>query len=179
MTDEQALEALTEHDAATERAAFEAVIARLSADNRVLNEQVTRLHEQASRHVAERRALDRHQMVREFFVIAGQGADIAERPGVPCARSLKLGLQLVAEEFVELLHAVVLDGDEDEAVRRIRSALSFIFDPSAIPGPCSPLEVDLPAAVDAIVDLMYVLEGSRFDLALTCDPSSRSCTQPT
>lgn len=115
-------------------------IRRLQAREQELLECNTRLLE-------ERRAAERHQMVREFFVIAGQVDDILERPGVPCERSLRLGLRLVAEEFFELLEAA-LNVDASDLGQPVLCAIRE-----------SPVVVDLPELADAVIDTAYVLEG--------------------
>lgn len=106
--------------------------------------------------------VDRRRMVREFFAAVGQ-----RQPGFGGATEaeVRLGLQLVAEEFFELLEALVAVGSAESRAMFAGSkgAVMSVIDAHA-------LEIDLPALVDATVDLDYVVEGLRVRLGVDGDP---------
>lgn len=113
----------------------------------VLCETVSAAQRRATTLLEDRRANDRTAMVREFFCAAEQ--HLPERPAVPEEASTRLGLRLVAEEFLELVSSTLAVGKDFE---------QFCFVVMTVVN-SYPLRVDLPDAIDAIVDLQYVLEG--------------------
>lgn len=101
-------------------------------------------------------------MVREFFAAVGQ-----RQPGFGGATEaeVRLGLRLVAEEFFELLDAAYgkcrlgIDSRIERAWQLVQGVVAD-NDPA----------IDLPALVDATVDLDYVVEGLRVRLGVDGDP---------
>lgn len=75
------------------------------------------------------------------------GHPVASSPAVPSDEQVRFRLKLVAEEFHELLQASFPGAPSFE-----QSALRPTLERAAV-------EVDLPALVDAIADLSWVLEG--------------------
>lgn len=122
-----------------------------------LRRQVTELQAVNTRLVLEARVNDRRQMVREFFVIAGQRRP--ERVNEATEAEFRLGVRLVVEEFVELLEAVFGWRRTDD----VKIDLEHLFN-------VAPLTIDLPALVDATVDLDYVVEGLRVRLGVDARP---------
>lgn len=106
---------------------------------------------------------DRQRMVRAFFEAVEQ-----RQPGFGGATEaeLRLGLRLVAEELFELLDAAYngsLPGHSTDHVEHLRVAVMEFVDAGQI-------DIDLPALVDATVDLDYVVEGLRVRLGVDGDP---------
>lgn len=89
---------------------------------------------------------NRHHDVRAFHRRFGHA--VAETPRVPDDETMRFRLKLIAEEFLEALEA---SGVYIEHAREnLREAIAH-----------APIEVDLPALVDALGDLDYVIEGTR------------------
>jgi predicted HAD superfamily Cof-like phosphohydrolase len=105
------------------------------------------------------RQLDRHAHVSAFCRMAGQA--MRATPGSIAEADLRLALSLVVEECGELIEACFVD--HDEWLRAAITQLQFFIKEDAI-------RVDLPAAVDATIDLDYVVEGLRCRLGVIGDP---------
>jgi predicted HAD superfamily Cof-like phosphohydrolase len=110
--------------------------------------------------VLKLRTVDRKQMVREFFVIAGQ--PLPERPCVPSDDTVRFRLRLVAEEFFELLKASFGPDDQANLVSRERDVLYAIE--------IATITIDFPEFIDATIDLDYVVEGVRVSFGVNATP---------
>lgn len=102
--------------------------------------------------------IDRHQAVRDFFLAVGQ-----RQPRVLDLASeaeLRLGVGLIAEEFFELLEAVLGPSAELTVLANTTKAMADgTF-----------LVADFPALIDAGVDLGYVIEGLFIRLGVDPGP---------
>lgn len=100
--------------------------------------------------------MNMRSQVAEFHLKFGH--PVATTPHVPDAAAVRFRLALIAEEFVELLEAA--HGGRLSIVRY------------ALENTCRtlPLNVDLPAFVDALGDLDYVIEGTRLVFGVDGDP---------
>lgn len=133
-------------------------------DERKLQERIDELQAVNTRLVEELRRSDRRQMVREFFVVAGQRRP--ERVNEATPEEFRLGVRLVAEEFFELLDAAfksAFPGHSSDHLEHLRAAVAEFVDGAEI-------SVDLPDLVDATVDLDYVVEGLRVRLGVDVRP---------
>lgn len=93
----------------------------------------------------------RREYVAEFHQRANQ--PVRTKPTVPPTDEVRLRLQLIAEEFCELLDAC---GYGAELVSdAIDNALEY-----------RPVPVDIPAVADALADLTYVIEGTNLAFGL-------------
>ena len=103
------------------------------------------------------------------------GHPIASTPHVPDEAQVRFCLKLIAEEFFELLHAAgVGPGEmysEDETAHDVVVAAIERLDTERINSP-NPLVLpfNLPAFVDALGDLDYVIEGSRLVFGVDGEP---------
>jgi predicted HAD superfamily Cof-like phosphohydrolase len=94
------------------------------------------------------------QKVRQFHEVYEQ--PIGNKPAPIDPQRLILRLQLIAEEFVELLEACgVRDGDIDS----LRSDLNFFIADRAD-------NFDMVEAADALGDIAYVVEGMNLELGI-------------
>lgn len=91
---------------------------------------------------------NRHHDVRAFHRRFGHA--VAEKPAVPDDETMRFRLKLIAEEFLETLDACGVD----VATLNVDNLLRHSIESSG-------LKVDLPALVDALGDLDYVIEGTR------------------
>lgn len=89
---------------------------------------------------------NRHHDVRAFHRRFGH--DVREVPAVPNEETMRFRLKLIAEEFLEALDACGIREGNIEAILRETIANA-------------PIDVDLPALIDALGDLDYVVEGTR------------------
>lgn len=89
---------------------------------------------------------NRHHDVRAFHRRFGH--EVRETPAVPDEATMRFRLKLIAEEFLEALDACGIREGNIEAILRETIANA-------------PIDVDLPALVDALGDLDYVVEGTR------------------
>lgn len=141
---------------------------RLYARVAELEAQVAQLQTRGTELVEERRRIDRQQMVRQFFRVADQ--EMPERPAPPATGVIRFRLRLIGEEFIELFQACFKDShyydDNDKPcdyIDEMRAAIVACIE-RAIVG------VDMPAFVDATVDLDYVVEGARIAFGVNSDP---------
>lgn len=95
-----------------------------------------------------------HDQVLEFHRKFGQ--PVVEKCAVPDDATVRLRLRLIAEEFFELLEAAGVAPDQDQEVS---DAICI-----------ARLRVNLPAFVDALADLDYVIEGARIAFGVDGDP---------
>jgi predicted HAD superfamily Cof-like phosphohydrolase len=117
--------------------------------------QSRQLQEKLSEEVKLRRQSDRHQMVREQFVVFGQ--DRPEQPAVPSDDQVRFRARLITEEYVELLESLfcpfgVRGFDSVKFWDQLRFSLNGLVSYARI-------NVDLAEALDACVDLQVVTEG--------------------
>lgn len=89
------------------------------------------------------------------------GVPTAEVPTVPSDERVRLRLRLIAEEFFEALEAC-----SSEAVAYTSTSKEFVD--YAIANMA--LNVDLPAFVDALADIDYVVEGARLEFGVDGEP---------
>ena len=89
----------------------------------------------------QNRSRDHFTMVRDFMAAMGQG--IGVRPGIPDEKVIRLRLNLLNEEFSEIIASVL-------EVSRRRQTPSLSQDI---------ISVDLVALADGCADLLYVLDG--------------------
>lgn len=108
--------------------------------------------------ISSQRRQTLHEQVLAFHKRFGQS--IGETPHVPDEKTLRFRLSLVAEEFFEMLDAVLSYPHFDEAV----------FEPVQRAIKNSALSTDLPALVDALADLDYVIEGFRITMGVDGAP---------
>lgn len=104
-----------------------------------------------------------HQMVRRFHQVAG--VPIKTRPEVPSDERVRLRLDMIAEEFFELLEASLdlrsRDGfptqrDMFEAAKvRIKAKIQTL-----------PIRVNLPEFADALADMDVINEGTRLEFGI-------------
>jgi predicted HAD superfamily Cof-like phosphohydrolase len=103
-----------------------------------------------------------HRRVAAFHAMIG--APVNHTPAVPPDDRLRLRLRLIAEEFFELLDAAVSSCHGAAwLIYRSRKALFEVIDLGA-------LDVDLPAFVDALADIDYVVEGTRLEFGVHGPP---------
>lgn len=89
-----------------------------------------------------------HRQVRAFHLKYGH--PVRWSPTVPADDEVRFRMKLVGEEFVEFIDACAgHSGDVSAATSSWREAIAEMV-----------IALDMPAAVDAIADLMYVLEGT-------------------
>lgn len=87
--------------------------------------------------------------VSEFHRAFGQS--IEDKPMVPAAQIITLRVNLIAEEFCEMLEAVYGDDDGIHAVREaIKNQVAY-----------GNIRVDMVEFADALADLAYVIEGAN------------------
>jgi len=86
---------------------------------------------------------------------------ILEEPTVPSNDRVCLRLALITEEFFELLEAAYGATEESSALKA--QFLEAINDTTAE-------ALDLPAFVDALADLDYVIEGTRLEFGIDGGP---------
>lgn len=89
------------------------------------------------------------------------GVPVLDRPQVPSEERVRLRLNLIAEEFCELLEACGCDIDYlGDARRDIEDCIEEIW----------LKEASLPDIADALGDLDYVIEGTRLEFGIDGDP---------
>lgn len=97
------------------------------------------------------------KQVREFTAAIGHASRVI--PAVPPEDEVRLRMQLIAEEFFELVDAT-FDCPSEDMTWYVRSR-DYIK--NAINGKYPfhrlPVKVDLPECADALADLAYVVEG--------------------
>jgi predicted HAD superfamily Cof-like phosphohydrolase len=92
------------------------------------------------------------EQVADFHRMVGVPAP--EKPTVPDTATLRLRLRLIAEEFFEMLEAVAGPDDHEYLLAARADVLKALWR-------ASPENVDLPAFIDALADLDFVVEGTR------------------
>jgi predicted HAD superfamily Cof-like phosphohydrolase len=97
-----------------------------------------------------------HHQVLAFHRRFGQS--IGETPHVPDEKTVRFRLSLIAEEFFELL------GAASPGAPTLRQSVFQALIEKA------PINVDLPALIDALADLDYVIEGFRITLGVNGTP---------
>lgn len=107
------------------------------------------------------RSMTLHEQVLAFHKRFGQS--VGEKPHVPDEKTVRFRLSLIAEEFFELLDAFGRRHDPEHQ-RHAREAIEGYIDGSV------PVDVDLPALVDAMADLDYVVEGTRITFGVDGAP---------
>jgi predicted HAD superfamily Cof-like phosphohydrolase len=96
---------------------------------------------------------DRSQMVREFFVRVVPHEECHDVPAVPSERTIRFRLDLLGEEFVELLDEAY---DDRAAVDQLRAVLAWFRDVSPVR---KDLARRLPGLVKEAVDVAYSAEA--------------------
>lgn len=103
-----------------------------------------------------------HRRVAAFHAMIG--APVNHTPAVPPDDRVRLRLRLIAEEFFELLDAVVGSWHGDEwSTSNARELVFRVIDEGF-------MDVDLPAFVDALADIDYVVEGTRLEFGVHGPP---------
>lgn len=155
-------------------------VARLTAENVRLNARVDELLESNTRLLEDRRAAEaraqkyagtidriyRRAMVRDFHRLGDH--PILDVPQVPPLDRLKFRIDFIAEEFVEMLAAVL----EDDVSRSgpIRTRLKLLTRVlGELIGSIKREDIDLPAVVDAWADLVYVIDGAALEFGVDLD----------
>ncbi len=100
------------------------------------------------------------EQVAEFMTATGQ--PVYASPFVPNRDRVTLRLKLIAEEFLELVHACDAPGFP------LREAEYWIKETIAGCGNSS--DVDLVEVADALADLDYVVEGTRLEFGIDGAP---------
>jgi predicted HAD superfamily Cof-like phosphohydrolase len=96
--------------------------------------------------------------VSEFHRAFGQ--DIADKPSVPDDKTVVLRVNLIAEEFCEMLEAVYGDDDGIHAIMEaIKHQVAY-----------GNIRVDMVDFADALADLDYVAEGARLTFGIDGAP---------
>jgi len=120
----------------------------------VRDRQIAELQESMSKLVNSQLS----QRVRAFQLKYGHPVNWT--PAVPDNATMRVRLKLIAEEFVELLRACACNpGSVDFA----ECELHFAID-------CDVDDMNLPAAIDALADLSYVIEGTAATLGVNMHP---------
>jgi predicted HAD superfamily Cof-like phosphohydrolase len=96
--------------------------------------------------------------VLEFHQKIGQ--PIVETPAVPNDERIRLRARLVLEESLEFLDALF---DTIDSIDTVRTAINHIIGNAIV-------KVHFPAAVDALADIDYVVEGSRIEFGVDGRP---------
>lgn len=100
--------------------------------------------------------------VRDFHEKFGHPIGDVNVP--PTVEEIRFRLHLISEEFCELLTATLVGPDRyPQMVEDINAALHTVITKSIV-------KVDLPAAVDALADLDWVVEGTRCVLGVEQAP---------
>jgi predicted HAD superfamily Cof-like phosphohydrolase len=124
---------------------------------RELVAEVKRLRRREPAIVRQHPTKIRHQ-VSEFHRAFGQ--DIADKPAVPDDKTVVLRVNLIAEEFCEMLEAVY---GEDDGIHAVREAVKHQVAYGNI-------RVDMAEFADALADLDYVIEGARLQFGIDGAP---------
>lgn len=101
------------------------------------------------------------EQVREFMKLIDQ--PVLDKPQVPPDSRIRLRLRLIAEEFWETVEACLGALDWANIAYLKRETLRVIGD---IPR----FNVDLPAFIDGLADLDYVVEGARAETGVDGTP---------
>ena len=101
------------------------------------------------------------KQVREFQAMVGRPSPTS--PCVPPDDAVRLRLKLIAEEFFELLRDATGGSGRMDMDRARALVWRIIENPASI-------DVNLPAFVDALADLDYVIEGTRQECGVNGAP---------
>lgn len=92
---------------------------------------------------------------------------VLEKPAVPPDERVRLRLNLIAEEFFELLEASLNDTwrprEDLENIDEVKGRILWLIEDA-------PLRVNLPEFADALADLDYVIEGARLEFGIDGAP---------
>jgi predicted HAD superfamily Cof-like phosphohydrolase len=108
-----------------------------------------------------RRMKTLREQVSEFHRAVGQ--PILDTPQVPDEKRVRLRAALMAEEFFEVLEALFQTGDGRSFFTTAKKIL--VCECETVP-----LRVDMPALVDGLADLDYVVEGTRLEFGIDGAP---------
>lgn len=136
-------------------------LGELTRMNAHLQKQVKELQCSNTELVCQLRETDRVRMVREFFTVMRQ--PIGARPSVPSENEVRLGMRLVAEEFIELVSSVYAHSLNGWHLRRMEREINSVIE-------TNPINVNMTELADATVDLDYVVEGLRLRFGINSTP---------
>lgn len=102
---------------------------------------------------------DIRDQVEEFHHV--MGLPVGDKPEVPSTNRLRLRLNLIAEEFCELLEAVGVYGTD---IADVKNEVSYAL------GRVNEASVNMVEVADALGDLDYVIEGMRLELGINGKP---------
>lgn len=134
--------------------------------NKWLQKRENELLHSNTAEVEKRRAVDRQAMVRRFFHIANQAQP--RTPAIPDDETVRFRLRLVAEEFFELLEACI--PDDRLQVTFSRENVEALID-------ALPICVDMPKAIDAIVDTEFTTQGMAIAFGVDTNPIWRAVSE--
>lgn len=121
---------------------------------------------------AQLRRFGRRSQVTQFHL--QMNAPVKVRPEVPSDDRVRLRLRLIAEEFFELLEAALHTDEEDEEDNFVRlrgDVMTWLSDERVYDSQVGmTVRVKLPAFVDALADLDYVIEGTRLEFGVDGEP---------
>jgi predicted HAD superfamily Cof-like phosphohydrolase len=134
-------------------------VEQLRAELKHHKEHVTQLQKRSNVLLAQRRGI--RYLVHDFH--SKFGYPVCTVPHVPDDDVVRFRLALIAEEFIELLEASIVDNGA------LTLAKSFVM--KSIRGeqdgvPPAPVMVDLAELADAMADLDYVVEGTRLTFGI-------------
>jgi predicted HAD superfamily Cof-like phosphohydrolase len=105
------------------------------------------------------------------------GQSIGAQPHTPAEAVIRFRLSLIAEEFFELLEAAGLKGVGNETCQTDHGTHGYENESEFVPRDMiasdiqnGAIEVDMPAFVDALADLMYVIEGAAITMGVNMTP---------
>lgn len=128
-------------------------LAQAERANEQLQKHVQLLQQRCNELLAERRGI--RYLVHEFH--DDKGYPVRRIPAVPPEDEVRFRLALIAEEFFELIEAVYAPGHELTLAKRFVHETLYGKQGQSARVP----HVDMPAFVDALTDLDYVIEGTR------------------
>jgi predicted HAD superfamily Cof-like phosphohydrolase len=101
-----------------------------------------------------------HHQVLAFHKRFGQA--IGDTPHVLDPKTMRFRLSLITEEFVEALEASFVPRNSAALAEAKELLVKCVAE--------LPLDVDLPSFVDALADLMYVIEGAAITMGVNMTP---------
>jgi predicted HAD superfamily Cof-like phosphohydrolase len=125
-----------------------------------LKNTITQLQADNTRLLEERRGVDERYMVEHFHRVCD--VPVLPEPRVPAEKRVRLRLNLIAEEFFELLDSCIVVDDFARS-----SILGSIDRVESI------INVDLVEFADACADLKYVIVGSELEFGIDGRPIFR------
>jgi predicted HAD superfamily Cof-like phosphohydrolase len=140
----------------------------LIAERNALKKRVDELQADNTRLLEERRGVDERYMVEHFHRVCD--VPVLPEPRVPADERVRLRLNLIAEEFLELLISC-FSGFENEANREL-----YLFELRRLVNDLTEIgqiKVDLPEFADACADLKYVIVGSELEFGIDGRPIFR------